>query len=111
VSSEAAGRADVGVAYAVAKAATDRMAAAMAHELREHGVAAVSLYPGLVRTESVLRAAEHFDLSQSESPFFVGQVVAALAADATGAMARSGQVVTTTELGRDYAIVDADPAA
>jgi hypothetical protein len=33
--------------------------------LREHNVA-VSLYPGLVRTESVLRAADHFDLSTSE---------------------------------------------
>src|SRR5512133_3585724 len=37
-----------GVAYGVAKAADDRMAACMAYELREHHVAAVSLYPGLV---------------------------------------------------------------
>lgn len=61
-----AGRAFVPpVAYGVAHAAIDRMAADMAVELRPHGVAAVSLYPGLVRTEAVLRAAEHFDLSSS----------------------------------------------
>lgn len=35
-------------AYGVAISATDRMVADMAHELREHNVAAVSLYPGLV---------------------------------------------------------------
>jgi NAD(P)-dependent dehydrogenase (short-subunit alcohol dehydrogenase family) len=39
------------VAYGVSKAATDKMTADMATELRPHGVAVVSLYPGLVRTE------------------------------------------------------------
>jgi NAD(P)-dependent dehydrogenase (short-subunit alcohol dehydrogenase family) len=38
------------VAYGVAKAATDKMAAHMAHDLRSHGVTSVALYPGLVRT-------------------------------------------------------------
>ena len=38
----------------MAKAATDKMAADMAHELKPHGVTAVSLYPGLARTEAVL---------------------------------------------------------
>ena len=57
----AAQKDDSGVIYGVAKAADDRMAACMAHDLREFSVAAVSLYPGLVRTESVLRAAERFD--------------------------------------------------
>ena len=108
VSAESARQDDAGVAYGVAKAATDRMAATMAHDLREHGVAAVSLYPGLVRTESVLKAAEHFDLSRSESPLFVGRVVAALAADAE-VMRRSGRVVTSEELARDYAVVDPEP--
>jgi dehydrogenase/reductase SDR family protein 1 len=36
------------VIYGIAKAATDKMSADMAHELRPHGVAVVSLYPGLV---------------------------------------------------------------
>jgi NAD(P)-dependent dehydrogenase (short-subunit alcohol dehydrogenase family) len=35
--------------YGISKAATDKMTADMAHELRPHGVAVVSLYPGLVR--------------------------------------------------------------
>jgi NAD(P)-dependent dehydrogenase (short-subunit alcohol dehydrogenase family) len=39
---------NAGVAYAAAKAASDRMVAAMAYELREHSLAAVALYPGLV---------------------------------------------------------------
>ena len=33
----------------------------MAHELRQFGVTAVSLYPGLVRTEAVMAAADFLD--------------------------------------------------
>ena len=43
--------------YGISKAATDKMTSDTAHELRKHGVAVVSLYPGLVRTEAVLSAA------------------------------------------------------
>ena len=49
--------------YGVSKAATDKLTADMAHELKGHGVTAVSLYPGLVRTEAVL-AAGFFDSEQ-----------------------------------------------
>jgi len=62
-----------GVCYGTAKAADDRMAACMAYALRAHDVAAVSLYLGLVRTEALPRAAEHFDLSNAESPHFIGR--------------------------------------
>ena len=103
----AAQKDDSGVIYGVAKAADDRMAACMAHDLREHNVAAVSLYPGLVRTESVLRAAEHFDLSNSESPQFIGRAVAALAAD-PDIMRKSGQVLVAAELAVEYGFVDID---
>jgi NAD(P)-dependent dehydrogenase (short-subunit alcohol dehydrogenase family) len=103
----AAQRDDRGVIYGVAKAADDRMAACMAHELRPHNVAAVSLYPGLVRTESVLAAAEHFDISNSESPEFTGRAVAALAAD-PNLMARSGQVLVAAELALEYGYPDID---
>ncbi|KHJ98772.1 hypothetical protein OESDEN_01237, partial [Oesophagostomum dentatum] len=39
------------VPYGVGKAAVDRMSADMAVELRPYGVAIVSLWPGMVRTE------------------------------------------------------------
>jgi NAD(P)-dependent dehydrogenase (short-subunit alcohol dehydrogenase family) len=103
----AAGRDDAGVAYGVAKAADDRMAASMAHELREHGVAAVALYPGLVRTESVLAAGDFFDLSNSESPQFIGRAVAALAADSE-VIRKSGQVLVAAEVALEYGFTDVD---
>ncbi len=46
------------VAYGVSKAATDKMTADMAKELKPDAVAVVSLYPGLVRTENVMQAAQ-----------------------------------------------------
>lgn len=103
----AAHREDRGVAYGVAKAASDRMAACMAYELREHNVAAISLYPGLVRTESVMKAARFFDLSNSESPQFIGRAVAALAAD-PAIMQKSGQTLVAAALALEYGFTDVD---
>ena len=79
----------------------------MAHELHEHNVAAVSLYPGLVRTESVMKAAQYFDLSNSESPQFIGRVVAALAND-PNLMQKSGQVLVAAALALEYGFTDID---
>jgi dehydrogenase/reductase SDR family member 1 len=90
----------------VSKSATDKLTADAAHELRPHGVAAVSLYPGLVRTEAVL-AAGVFDLSNSESPEFLGRTVAALAADPR-VLDRSGQVLVAAVLAREYGFTDVD---
>lgn len=105
--SSAAGRQYGGnVVYGLAKAATDRMAMDMGHELRSHGVTVVSLYPGLVRTEAVL-AAGVFDLSNSESPEFVGRAVAALAAD-PGVSRWNGTVVVAAALGAEYGFTDID---
>ena len=95
------------VAYGVAKAATDKMTSDMAHELRDHNVAVVSLYPGLVRTEKVMEAAAYLDLSNSESPRFVGRAVAALAAD-PHVMAKTGTVVVAAQCGREYGFSDID---
>lgn len=92
--------------YGISKAATDKMAADMAHELREHGVVVVSVYPGLVRTEAVLSAGV-FDLSNSESPEFLGRVVAALADD-RDAMRHSGTVLVAAEAARAYGLTDID---
>jgi len=93
--------------YGVAKAATDKLTADMAHELRAHDVAVISLYPGLVRTEAVMAAAGAFDLSNSESPEYIGRVIAALAADPK-VIERSGQVVVAAAAGREYGVTDVD---
>lgn len=95
------------VAYGVAKAATDKMTSDMAHELREHNVAVVSLYPGLVRTEAVMRAAEWLDLSNSESPEFIGRAIVALADD-PNVMTKSGMVLVAAQLAREYGFTDID---
>jgi dehydrogenase/reductase SDR family member 1 len=95
------------VSYAVAKAADDRMIAIMAEQLRPRGITAVSLYPGLVRTEGVLRAGEFFDLSNSESPEFAGRAVVALAGDPDVAR-RSGQCLVAAELAAEYGFTDVD---
>jgi NAD(P)-dependent dehydrogenase (short-subunit alcohol dehydrogenase family) len=74
--------------------------------VRESGVAVVSLYPGLVRTEAVL-AAGVFDLRNSESPEFLGRVVGALATE-RDLMRRSGQVVVAAAVARERGILDVD---
>jgi NAD(P)-dependent dehydrogenase (short-subunit alcohol dehydrogenase family) len=93
--------------YGVSKAAVDKMSEYMAHELRKFNVAVVSLYPGLVRTESVLKNAKHFDMSNSESPQFIGRVVAALATD-PDIMKKSGKVLVAAQQALEYGIQDID---
>jgi len=95
------------VAYGVSKAATDKMTADMATELRPFGVTVVSLYPGLVRTEKVMQAADWLDLSNSESPEFIGRAVAALAAD-SDVMRHTGAVRVAARLGIEYGFNDID---
>lgn len=97
------------VIYGMAKAATDKMAADMAHELRPDGVAVIALYPGLVRTEAVMLAAKDgwLDLSNSESPEFIGRVIAALARD-PALMERTGKVVIAAEAAADLGVTDVD---
>src|SRR5205823_13242960 len=89
------------VSYGVSKAATDKMTADMAIELRPHDVAVVSLYPGMVRTEKVMEAAGWLDLSNSESPEFIGRAVAALAADPE-VRRHTGKVLVAADLAKEY---------
>jgi dehydrogenase/reductase SDR family member 1 len=93
--------------YGCAKAATDKLTADMAQELAPHGISVVSLYPGLVRTEAVMAAASFLDLSNSESPEFIGRAIQALAAD-RNKMRRSGQLLVAAQLGLDYGFIDVD---
>ena len=95
------------VAYGVAKAASDKMTSDMALELAPHGVAAVTLYPGMVRTEKVMESARWLDLSNSESPEFCGRAIAALVTD-PDVMSRTGQVLVVAALARQYGFVDVD---
>jgi dehydrogenase/reductase SDR family protein 1 len=95
------------VAYGVSKAATDKMTADMAAELRPHGVTAVSLYPGLVRTEKVMEAATWLDLTNSESPEFIGRACAALAAD-PDVMRHTGAVLVAASVAVEYGFTDID---
>ena len=95
------------VSYGAAKAAVDKMSAYMAHEIEKFNVAVISLYPGLVRTESVLRNAQYFDMSNSESPQFIGRVIASLAND-TNIMSKTGQVLVAAALAEEYGIQDID---
>jgi NAD(P)-dependent dehydrogenase (short-subunit alcohol dehydrogenase family) len=95
------------VAYGVSKAATDKMTADTAAELRPHGVTVVSLYPGLVRTEKVMEAAAWRDLSNSESPEFIGRAVAALARD-PDVQRHTGTVLVAAQVALDYGFTDID---
>jgi NAD(P)-dependent dehydrogenase (short-subunit alcohol dehydrogenase family) len=95
--------------YGVSKAATDKMTADMAHELKPHGVAVVSLYPGLVRTEAVMQAADAgwLDVSNSESPEFIGRVIAALASDPE-LLAKTGKCLVAATMAAEYGVGDID---
>ncbi|WP_348918257.1 hypothetical protein [Adonisia turfae] len=54
-----------------------------------------------------MRIAEYLDLSNSESPQFLGRVIAALALAPT-IMAKSGKVLVAAQLAMDYGITDID---
>ena len=95
--------------YDLVKQAMARMAYGMALELRPHGVAALSLAPGFVRTERVMaaHAAHPFDLSGTESPEYSGRAVVHLLAD-PALLGRSGKVWTVGALAREYGFADID---
>ena len=105
--------------YDLAKAAVNRMAFALAHELAPHGATAVSLTPGWLRSEAMLdnysvtesnwqdatKISPHFAIS--ESPAFVGRAVAALAQDPD--VARwNGQSLSSGQLAKIYGFTDLD---
>lgn len=90
-----------------------------ATELSPHGVTVVALTPGFLRSESVL---DHFAVTEatwrdagkkdpnflvSESPLFVGRAVAAVAADPK-VHERTGMLLSSWELARDYGFTDYD---
>jgi NAD(P)-dependent dehydrogenase (short-subunit alcohol dehydrogenase family) len=105
--------------YDLAKAAVNRMAFALAHELRPYGATAISLTPGWLRSEAMLdiygvtednwrdATVNTPDFAISETPHFAGRAVAALAADPD--VARwNGQSLSSGQLAKVYGFTDLD---
>jgi NAD(P)-dependent dehydrogenase (short-subunit alcohol dehydrogenase family) len=105
--------------YDLAKHSVIRLARAQGAELRRHGVAAVALTPGFLRSEAVL---DHFGVTEetwrdaiaqdehfahSETPAFIGRAVVALATD-PAIMQRTCGSYATWDLAREYGFTDAD---
>jgi NAD(P)-dependent dehydrogenase (short-subunit alcohol dehydrogenase family) len=105
--------------YDLAKSSVLRMAFALGHELGPRGATAVALTPGWLRSEMMLETfgvteenwrdalerVPHFGIS--ETPFYVGRAVAALAADPD--VARwNGDSLSSGQLAQVYGFTDHD---
>jgi NAD(P)-dependent dehydrogenase (short-subunit alcohol dehydrogenase family) len=112
--------------YDLIKITVSRLAYAWAEELHPHRVAALALTPGFMRTETVLETfgateenwrevaeksqkARGFGFAGSETPFFVGRAVAALAAD-KDVLKKSGGLYSSWGLSEEYGFTDVDGA-
>ena len=105
--------------YDLAKNAVIRLAYAMAADLHAHGVTALALTPGLMRSEAVLdhcgvteaswrdAIADDPYFAESETPCYVGRAVAALAAD-PDVGAKSGGLFSSWGLAKEYGFTDVD---
>jgi NAD(P)-dependent dehydrogenase (short-subunit alcohol dehydrogenase family) len=105
--------------YDLVKSSVARIAFGMSEELRPHGVAAVAVTPGFLRSEAMLDRfgvteatwrdgiAKDPHFAESETPRFVGRAVAALAAD-PAVMEKSGRVLASWDLAEEYGFDDAD---
>jgi NAD(P)-dependent dehydrogenase (short-subunit alcohol dehydrogenase family) len=105
--------------YDLAKACVNRMAFALAHELKPYGGTAVSLTPGWLRSEAMLEVygvteqnwrdatahSPHFAIS--ESPAFVGRAVVALARD-PDVSRWNGKSLSSGQLAKVYGFTDLD---
>jgi NAD(P)-dependent dehydrogenase (short-subunit alcohol dehydrogenase family) len=105
--------------YDLVKVSVIRLAYAMAEELRAHNIAAVALTPGYLRSEAMLdgfgvteanwrdavKKDPHF--AESETPFYIGRAVAALASD-PNIMEKSGKALATWNLAPEYGFRDVD---
>jgi NAD(P)-dependent dehydrogenase (short-subunit alcohol dehydrogenase family) len=101
--------------YDLAKSAMNRLAFAMAEELRPHRIASVAVSPGWMRTELILAGhrtdeahwRERPALARTESPRYLGRAVVALAADPR-ILDRTGPVLRVADLAREYGFTDVD---
>ena len=105
--------------YGFVKQSVMRIAELLAPELIPHGITAVSVTPGYLRSEAVL---EHHGVEESnwrdaiqkdpffaasETPFFVGRAIAAIAADRR-AILKTGSLLTSGQLAEEYGFTDID---
>lgn len=105
--------------YDLAKNQLIRLAFALATELKPKGITVIAVTPGFLRSEAMLdnfgvteanwqdAADNEQGFSESETPCYVGRAVAALAAD-PNVHERSGQVVASWTLAKEYGFTDID---
>lgn len=102
-----------GPAYGVPKAGADKMAADMAYDFRDVGIASVSIWMGSLLTDRVRKIiAGHPDkfahiLATAETPELTGHVIWELYRD-PDVMTVSGQTLIGAELAAKYGIADED---
>ena len=105
--------------YDLVKTSVIRLAFAMARELRKRGITSIAVTPGYLRSEAML---EHYGVTEanwregaekdpnflvSETPFYVGRAVAAVAAD-PDKFAKTGRVFASWDLAHEYGFTDVD---
>ena len=105
--------------YDLTKVNAIRLAMDFARELRKKKIACVAITPGFLRSEAVLETLHvteanwrdaikrRPEFAESETPYFVGRAIAALAADPK-VMKKTGRVFNSFELAREYGFVDVD---
>lgn len=105
--------------YSLAKISVIHLAEAMAADLRPHTITALALTPGFLRSEEML---DYFGVTEanwrdgakkephfiaSETPYYIGRAVVALASDPEVAR-KSGKALSTWELMPEYDLIDKD---
>lgn len=105
--------------YDLVKISVIRLAYAISVEFAPHNITALAVTPGFLRSEAML---DHFGVTEanwqeavkqdphfiaSETPFYVGRAVAALASDAN-VSAKSGNVYSSWNLALEYGFTDMD---
>ena len=103
--------------YDLSKHTISRLVWAMAHELRERGIAVLAVAPGFMRTERVTEAFRRAGAiaaldgpgGPKETPVYLGRAIAALAGDPR-ALERSGQLLEAGTLAQEYGFTDVNGA-
>jgi NAD(P)-dependent dehydrogenase (short-subunit alcohol dehydrogenase family) len=105
--------------YDLVKVGIMRIAADMARELSPHGVTAVAVTPGYLRSEAML---DRFGVTEatwrngivkdelfafSETPHYIGRAIAALASD-PNIQKKTGHALATWDLSEEYGFIDVD---